>query len=457
MFTGTAEAGSTVTIFSDGSPVGFGVATGGNYTIATSTLGSGTHSITAAADDTAGNTGPTSAALSVTIDATTPAAPSIISVTDDVALGTGPLPNNASTNDTDLTVQVGLSGTGAAAGDTVQLYNGSDTGAPLGSHTVLASDIINGFANVQTGTLASTGTFDLTARLVDQAANVSLASSAFAVTEDPTAVCFAAGTRILTPTGYRLIESLTQGDSVVTMLGEELSARPVQWVGRRRIDLIRHPLVETVAPVRIQRGAFADDMPHTELLLSPDHGVFVDDKLICARQLINGTTIWQEKAWTTVEYFHVELDAHAILLAEGLPAESYLNTGNRGFFTNAGEPLVLHPDLTDGTDFPTREEGSCAPFVWDEDNVRPIWQRLAERAEALGQPVPKPETTTDPDPRILAEGRTLRPLSGENGLYVFVLPRRTTKFHLISRACAPTDAQPWLNDRRCLGICVERS
>ena len=130
-------------------------------------------------------------------------------------------------------------------------------------------------------------------------------------------------------------------------------------------------------------------MPHTDLLVSPDHAVFVDGKLICARQLINGTTIRQETGWTAVEYFHVELDAHAILLAEGLPAESYLDTGNRGFFANSGEPLVLHPDLTDETDYPTREAGSCAPFVWDEASVRPVWQRLAERAAALGQPAPK--------------------------------------------------------------------
>jgi Hint domain len=85
------------------------------------------------------------------------------------------------------------------------------------------------------------------------------------------------------------------------------------------------------------------------------------EMLSCARQLVNGTTIRQEKGRASIEYFHVELDAHVILLAEGLAAESYLNTGNRGFFANSGEPLVLHPDLTDETDYPAREVGSCAP------------------------------------------------------------------------------------------------
>ena len=225
--------------------------------------------------------------------------------------------------------------------------------------------------------------------------------------DDP---CYVAGTRILTATGERMVETLMQGDIVLTLAGDELSAQPVKWIGRRRIDLTAHPRPETVAPIRIQRGAFADNMPHSDLLVSPDHAIFVDGKLICARQLINGTTIRQEKGLTSLEYFHVELDAHAILLAEGLPAESYLDTGNHGFFTNSGEPLVLHPDLTDESGYPTREAGSCAPFVSDEASVRPVWQRLAERAAVLGQPAPQRETTTDPGLQLVAKGRKIRPI-----------------------------------------------
>jgi hypothetical protein len=211
-----------------------------------------------------------------------------------------------------------------------------------------------------------------------------------------------------------------------------------------------------VAPIRIRRGAFADNMPHRDLLLSPDHAVFVDGRLICARQLVNGSTIRQQNGGASVEYFHVELDAHAILVAEGLPAESYLNTGNRGFFANSGKPLVLHPDLTDETDYPTRAASSCAPFVSDEASVLPVWQRLAARAAALGQPAPELETTGDPELRIVAKGRTVRPLYGENGLYIFALPKGATEVRLLSRSGAPTDARPWLDDRRRLGVNVER-
>ena len=198
-------------------------------------------------------------------------------------------------------------------------------------------------------------------------------------------------------------------------------------------------------------------MPHRDLLVSPDHAIFVDGKLICARQLVNGTTIRQEKGWSSVDYYHVELNEHAILLAEGLPAESYLDTGNRGLFANSGAPLVLHPDLTDETNHPTREVGSCAPFVWNEAGVRPVWQRLADRAAAIGRAAsPRRVTTTDADLRLLADRCTIKPVFGDSERIMFMLPRGASKVRLVSRAQSPTEARPWLGDRRRLGVRVKR-
>jgi hypothetical protein len=268
--------------------------------------------------------------------------------------------------------------------------------------------------------------------------------------------CFVAGTRILTRQGEWPVESLMALDIVLTLSGEKLVPQPVKWVGRRRIDLAAHPRPETVAPIRIQRDAFADGVPHTDLLVSPDHAIFIDDKLICARQLVNGSTIRQEQGLASIEYFHVELNSHAILLAEGLPAESYLDTGNRGFFSNSAAPLVLHPDLTGEADYPAREAASCAPLMWDEATVLPVWQRLADRAADLGRPAALPETTCDPHLCVIAKERTIPPLCSDNGLFIFVLPQGTTRVRLVSRAAAPTDAKPWLEDRRRLGVYVER-
>ena len=269
-------------------------------------------------------------------------------------------------------------------------------------------------------------------------------------------VCFAGGTRILTSNGESSVESLVPGDRVLTLSEGELTERPIRWIGRRRIDIAGHKAPQHVAPVRIRRGAIADNAPHTDLLVSPDHAIFVNGMLICARQLINGATIRQENGWTAIEYFHIELDAHAILFAEGLPAESYLDSGNRGFFVNAAEPLVLHPDLRHTTDHGVRAAASCAPFVFDEASVRPVWQRLADRALALGHRLPMLETTTDPKLRIIAGDRSLRASPVGDGRHVFLLPRGVGEVRVVSSASVPADLRPWLDDRRRLGVNVRR-
>ena len=274
---------------------------------------------------------------------------------------------------------------------------------------------------------------------------------------DPfTPPCFTRGTMILTPDGEQPVEALCPGQLVVTQVDGVAIPRAVKWIGHRRIDLTRHPRAEIMAPIRIERDAFADNVPHRDLLVSQDHAIFVDGVLICAKQLVNGTTIRRERDWTAVDYYHVELDQHAILLAEGLPAESYLNTGNSGFFANSGQPMVLHPDLTDQTAYPTREANSCAPFVTDEASVRPVWERLAERAATIGRPIPQRMTTTDADLRIMAKGQTVRPIYGDDRLVIFALPRDAKEVRLVSRAASPTEARPWLSDQRKLGVRVAR-
>src|SRR3954464_14277332 len=115
-----------------------------------------TYTITARVADHAGNQSAASGSFIVAETGTAPNAPSITSVTDDVAPSTGLLSSGGSTNDTDLAVRVGLSGTNGVAGDSIQLYNGTGTGSQLGaSYTLTATDIANGFAVVQSGTLSN--------------------------------------------------------------------------------------------------------------------------------------------------------------------------------------------------------------------------------------------------------------------------------------------------------------
>ncbi len=155
-----------------------------------------------------------------------------------------------------------------------------------------------------------------------------------------TIACYARGTLIATTRGDIAIEHLAIGDRVLTASG---AAKPVTWIGHRHLDCRRHPRPGDVWPVRIKTDAFGDKLPHSDLWLSPDHAVFVDDVLIPIRHLINDTTVTQEPR-DEVDYWHVELAQHDVLLAEGLPAESYLDTGNRHAFGN-GAVEALHPNL----------------------------------------------------------------------------------------------------------------
>jgi hypothetical protein len=226
----------------------------------------------------------------------------------------------------------------------------------------------------------------------------------------------------------------------------------MHWTGRRRIDTRHHPRPDLVQPVLIRRGAFADGTPHRDLRVSPDHAIHVDGLLVPARLLINGATIVQDRTEACFTYWHVELDRHAVLFAEGLATESYLDTGNRGFFENAAAPRVLHPDLTEDAD----AMRGCAPFAFDAARVEPLWRRLAARAHLLGHAAVQPVATSAPDLRIAVNGRERRPVSITADRHVFVLPPSTPWVRLVSRAGAPCAVTPWADDRRCLGVAVGR-
>jgi hypothetical protein len=266
--------------------------------------------------------------------------------------------------------------------------------------------------------------------------------------------CFAEGTCILTDAGSVPVEALRIGQQVATAGSGEPGFRTIRWIGYRHIDLVRHPDPASVRPVRIRADAFADGVPMRDLLVSPDHAIYADGLLIPARLLRNDTTIVREDRFRAIRYFHVELDRHDILLAEGLAAESYLDTGNRAVFENAGTVLALHPDLSGDDGQARREQASCAPFASDATRVEPVWRKLAARSAGLGYRLPIPATTRDPALRLVAGGHAYGPVARHGDCHVFVLPPATTVVRLLSRSAAPCEIEPWVEDRRPLGVAV---
>ncbi len=215
----------------------------------------------------------------------------------------------------------------------------------------------------------------------DTAAHATLAFATPGALEDQVAPCFVAGTRISTERGEVAVEDLCEGDRVQVVLGGP--AEPVVWVGHRTLDCSRHPQPRKVWPVRISAGAFGPHRPWRDLWLSPDHAVYIGDVLIPVKHLVNGSSIVQVPR-EMVTYYHVELAAHSVLLAEGLAAESYLDIGDRSSFANGGGVLALYPD------FASRvwDAEGCAPLVVtgaELDTARRWVNGLASRAGSATQ------------------------------------------------------------------------
>jgi hypothetical protein len=188
--------------------------------------------------------------------------------------------------------------------------------------------------------------------------------------------CFVAGTRIATPSGETSIELLRVDDIVMTISG---TARRVTWVGSRAVDCRRHPDPKAVTPIRISAGAFGEDLPRRDLFLSPEHCIYAEGVLIPAKALVNGSTVAAMPTPTVVQYHHIELDSHDVVFAEGLPTETFLETGNRDYLApsetaQANSRVRLRGDAT--LNWEAHSYARLA--VWGEEVDR-VRSRLAEK------------------------------------------------------------------------------
>jgi hypothetical protein len=174
--------------------------------------------------------------------------------------------------------------------------------------------------------------------------------------------CLLKGTHVLTRHGLKCVETLSIGDHVMTARGETM---PIRWIGRqvfRRGTASRWP--DSFHPICVARSALADNVPHEHLYISPLHALLIDGVLIQAGPLVNGTSIVPAvpEGMKDIEYFSIELATHEVVLAEGAPVETYLNTNGREHFTNFVEYERLYG----------RETGPTVPFapVYGYSNAR---------------------------------------------------------------------------------------
>ena len=266
-----------------------------------------------------------------------------------------------------------------------------------------------------------------------------------------TVACFANGTQLATPGGQRRVETLAVGNLVLTSTG---AAVPISWIGRTRIDPRRHPEPARILPVRVLSGAFAPGVPCRDLLLSPDHSVAITDEagtaLVPIHLLANGASIFRLHDWAgPIIYWHVELERHALVLAEGLETESYLDTGNRFAFEGQAA-RAIYPDFGRNeceASLRIWAERGCAPLLLDGARLRRAHAALVERAKACF-------CEPSPDPSIVLETThgVLQPEHGHDGYACFILPGSTSIIRLRSNAEAPSSFDRAADDLRRLGL-----
>jgi hypothetical protein len=144
--------------------------------------------------------------------------------------------------------------------------------------------------------------------------------------------CFLRGTCIRTPEGEIAVEDLTIGALVETLNGP----LPIKWIGRQRFRKDSASWHWSVAPIRVARFALSDQYPHRDLYLSPHHSLLIEGFLIPVQWLVNGRSIVLDTLdeCDVVDYFHIELETHEVVFAEGAPAETLLITHDREHFSN---------------------------------------------------------------------------------------------------------------------------
>jgi hypothetical protein len=208
--------------------------------------------------------------------------------------------------------------------------------------------------------------------------------------------CFLKGTQILTPSGDRFVQDLTIGDEVKTLAGRQ----KIKWIGYNKFTKAEsRAWQDGVMPIRVAPFAINEHTPYRDLYLSPGHCVFFNETLIPVKYLVNETSIAQgtPSEMFALEYYHVELDSHEVIYAEGALVESY-DGSDRDNFSNFIQYKRLYgaehqPTLTPFAPIlryhSRRQELSglvrslVSEVVDVRDPIQIAYDDLAQRAEAI--------------------------------------------------------------------------
>lgn len=257
--------------------------------------------------------------------------------------------------------------------------------------------------------------------------------------------CFLPGTMIRTPAGDRAVETLVAGDLVCTVGSDRcVSAVAIEWVGKGEMTDAQE--MEHY-PVRIRRGAFAENVPDADLLVTAEHCFLLGGRLVPVRMLVNGESISFETGLPSYSYHHIKMPHHSVLLANNTHTESYFDDGSSD--QAASLQRLGHVDDVQGSSGMNR----CAPLDTTREFVELLARRLAARVKVS---LTQGHVTREPDLHLVTDsGKRLRPLRRNDKGYVFQVPGDTRFVRVLSRSDRPDLARgAYIDDRRELGVLI---
>ncbi|NVN06769.1 Hint domain-containing protein, partial [Asaia spathodeae] len=263
--------------------------------------------------------------------------------------------------------------------------------------------------------------------------------------------CFLAGAMILTKTGPVKVEDISVGDMVFAFEGTNKKLSKVTWVGKKDV-IVNRNIEDDLSgfPICIKRNAISENVPCTDLLITSEHCVFIDNFLIPARMLVNGDTIFYDKSISNYTCYHFELENHSVVMANNMFTESLLKSPGHFF------------DDDRNIKYQTHDKFGCniQPIVNTERSfVEKVYNKLLENTINT-EDHREDYIFTQKESALCIKTKDekfIYPSQKNNGVYKFKMPSNTGSFNLLSRSGRPCDHEgPFVDDRRHLGVLIER-
>lgn len=266
--------------------------------------------------------------------------------------------------------------------------------------------------------------------------------------------CFLAGTLIETSKGRIAVEALQIGDELVIYSKKSKIYKPIIWTGYKQIT-VNPRLADDLAayPVRIVKGALGNNKPYKDMLITAEHCLCFNDQFIPVRMLVNGRSIYYDYSMTSYTYYHIECEEHAVICADGILTETYLNTGHRQAFSINDKVVALRYNQKEWA------KDAALPLVTDRSIVEPLFVEYSNRAKRLGIESKVKKTRFSYDSAICLkteQGEKFYPVEQEDKKnFIFHIPSYVETIYILSNTSRPCDTiGPFIDDRRNLGILI---